>query len=485
MKKLLLSVLTLVLGIVTSFATETTFDFTNPTAYGYDAPAAGGSTYLADGTLKAGNIVITSIKDNNTDTRFFAHSTSGAINLRGYKGSSFSITTTDGEVITGLTFQGSAITTSSMTPDYGTYVSPTWTGEAATLTLTFNSTVQMTGLVVTTQKAGAVSLPTFNPVGGIYYEAQTVEINCATEGATIYYTLDGTTPTTASTEYTAALQVATTTTVSAIAVKGSDVSDVATATYTIESITKAESIAAFFALADATVAEITIPLAVSYQKGSRLYVTDGTSYMQIYGSTGQTYTNGMLIPAGIQGTRTTFNGLNQMSEIIPSSFQAGQDGEEVMPLSIGIQDVTTANQSMYATLTGVTYTAGTGSDGTFTANGSSVASYNQFGITITTEADQLYDVIGIVGVYNNVQFLPISFSKVTGLRDMSANDLIITTDYSAIHINSTENAQVTVYNAVGQTVINTPASAGSTMLQVAPGFYVVKVNGKTTKVLVK
>ena len=35
-----------------------------------------------------------------------------------------------------------------------------------------------------------VAAPTFDPVGGTYYEAQTVTINCVTDDATIYYSLD-------------------------------------------------------------------------------------------------------------------------------------------------------------------------------------------------------------------------------------------------------------------------------------------------------
>ncbi len=76
--------------------------------------------------------------------------------------------------------------------------------------------------------------PTFSPEGGIYTSAQNVTISSDTENATIYYTLDGSDPTTSSIEYTGAIVVDETVTIKAIAVKeGMANSAVASATYTM------------------------------------------------------------------------------------------------------------------------------------------------------------------------------------------------------------------------------------------------------------
>ena len=63
-----------------------------------------------------------------------------------------------------------------------------------------------------------VAKPVITPNGGTFFEAQDVTISCETEGATIYYTTDGTNPSEASTRYTP-FRVNETTTVKAIAVK--------------------------------------------------------------------------------------------------------------------------------------------------------------------------------------------------------------------------------------------------------------------------
>ena len=84
-------------------------------------------------------------------------------------------------------------------------------------------------------KKTSVATPVFSPQEGTYTSAQNVTISCSTDGATIYYTTDGSTPTSSSTEYTGAIPVNSTTTIKAIAVKtGLPDSEVATAIYTID-----------------------------------------------------------------------------------------------------------------------------------------------------------------------------------------------------------------------------------------------------------
>ena len=80
----------------------------------------------------------------------------------------------------------------------------------------------------------AAATPTFSPAPGTYTSVQSVTISDATPGATIYYTTDGTTPTTSSTKYTGSITVSSSEAINAIAVvSGLSNSAVATAAYTL------------------------------------------------------------------------------------------------------------------------------------------------------------------------------------------------------------------------------------------------------------
>ena len=104
----------------------------------------------------------------------------------------------------------------------------------ANITVTTTDGSKTATCAVTVNALEAVATPTFSPAAGSYTGTQSVTISCATDGATIHYTTDGTDPTTSSETYTTAITVSETATIKAIAVKnGMANSAVASATYTI------------------------------------------------------------------------------------------------------------------------------------------------------------------------------------------------------------------------------------------------------------
>lgn len=87
-----------------------------------------------------------------------------------------------------------------------------------------------------TVSEATVVTPTFSPVAGTYNSTQSIAITTATSGATIYYTTDGSTPTTGSTVYSTAISIAASQTIKALGVKsGMTNSAIGTAAYTINS----------------------------------------------------------------------------------------------------------------------------------------------------------------------------------------------------------------------------------------------------------
>ena len=77
------------------------------------------------------------------------------------------------------------------------------------------------------------AIPVASPAAGTYTSTQTVTLTTTTSGATIYYTTDGSTPTTSSAVYSSPLTVASTETINAIASLSGTTSQVGSFAYTI------------------------------------------------------------------------------------------------------------------------------------------------------------------------------------------------------------------------------------------------------------
>lgn len=116
-------------------------------------------------------------------------------------------TTTAGATIY-YTIDGSAPSTSST--QYTGTISLAGNGTAKTIkaiAIKLGMTNSSTGSAAYTINYTAVATPAFSPVAGYYSTAQNISLNTTTSGANIYYTTDGTAPTTSSTVYSAAVHI--------------------------------------------------------------------------------------------------------------------------------------------------------------------------------------------------------------------------------------------------------------------------------------
>lgn len=112
-------------------------------------------------------------------------------------------------------------TTNGTTP---TAASPSYTGP---ITVTTTETIRAIAVASghlnsnvtsdTYTRITQAAMPVFNPSPGTYSSTQQVTISSSTSGTTIYYTTDGSTPTTASTRYIGPVTISTTKTLKAIA----------------------------------------------------------------------------------------------------------------------------------------------------------------------------------------------------------------------------------------------------------------------------
>lgn len=276
--------------------------------------------------------------------------------MRFYSKNTLTFTAPTGYEIKSIVFDAtySTFTSSnlSFTPSGFDGENNTWTGSSETVTLSGPSSgsgyAQFSMITITIGVPSSIATPTFSPAAGTYTETQTVTISCTTDGATIYYTTDGSTPSAENGTQGTSVTVNTSMTLKAIAIKDEESSAVATAEYTINLPTEYASIAAFkeaFTTTSTEVVKITSTLTVVYQNGKYLYVQDATGGLLIYDSNSKvtgTYENGQTI-SNIYGTYTKYKNL---VEFIPDrDLPTPGAGDVVEP--IDITELTTSNYSDY------------------------------------------------------------------------------------------------------------------------------------------
>lgn len=78
-----------------------------------------------------------------------------------------------------------------------------------------------------------------------------------------------------------------------------------------------------------------------------------------------------------------------------------------------------------------------------------------------------------------------SIGKTSSVSSMSAEGVKVVAAEGGVEVVAAEATDVAVYTAAGQLVRQARVAEGSTLVNVAPGFYVVRANGTATKVIVR
>lgn len=183
---------------------------------------------------------------------------------------------------------------------------------SGTLTATCGSVSVNVALSGSVTSMPVVATPTFSLDGGSFLSAQTVSISCTTEGATIYYTTNGTDPTTSSTVYSSPLNITTTTTLKAMAAKaGHQNSAIDSVTYSILTpmdIVNARSLANNeFACVEGIVV---------FVDGRNLHIQDATAGIDLY-LNNNTVPSGLAVGDNVRayGKKTVYKGLVELTNI--------------------------------------------------------------------------------------------------------------------------------------------------------------------------
>lgn len=431
MKKLLLSLLCLV-AFLPAFADELTLDFTGSDATKYGMTRLSGTTqdYNPDPCTLTGTGDVVTVKFSG-NTRLWSNGT-----LRFYKGSSVEFSVPSTYKITKIEFLNSsdkAVTSNFGLPSgaAGTWAAGVWTGDAASVKI--NCTISKSNQEVAKMKitysvaaANTVAEPTFSKAAGSFSESFDLTLSCATEGATIYYTTNGSQPQAVIGDMYAGdpIHISSTTTVKAFAVKsGMTDSGVAEATYTYFN-DKCANIAEWLTKAAAdknNIYTITGDVTVAYNCNTKAdgtgrqytYVQDATGSLLVYGvknsvTAGQTLT-------GLKGDYADFNGLIEMTNSNIAILTPGT-GTAPQPTETAISAITKADMSKYVKVVKATFDP---TAKTATQNGNSIAIYYVDG-SIDTPAAGEYDIEGFVGVNGtNLQLCPTKFTAVAQEANIS------------------------------------------------------------------
>ena len=435
-----------------------------------------------DGTaeFKSGIVTVTSTYTGNIANRFWSQK--GQIQYRTYGDATLTFSVPAGYMIVKIELTPEAVAD--------------WTGEQQSVTLEIGKQT-FTDFVVYYKQVAAdqVLAPTFSLTSGTYEGTQSLSLNCETEGATIYYTMNGGETQT----YADAIELTEGNEYAFVAwaeKDGMTKSSEVTANYTIVTPLVANSIAEFLTLGAAnTDREITLncDLTVTYQGGGNdnnrdLYVKDAAGKgLLIFSYENPLLNNGNIIPAGLKGKLQDYNGLPELVD--PSNFGEVSSGDEVSPEVFTAATITTDDLSKYIALNEVTLTSlDKNKNGTLTdASGDVVIRDNGY-CEYPTDLSKKYDVTAVVAIYKEtIQVYPVEIVEHTSssVNDAVANEFKAVAVANGIEVNVAEAGLVSVYNAAGQLVANVNVAEGATTINVAAGFYIVKAGNNVAKVLVK
>ena len=297
----------------------------------------------------------------------------------------------------------------------------TWTGNSTELVLTTTAQVRVTQIVVTLAEQGDDFVLAPSIAGEVNFLNSTTVTITAEAGLDIYYTLDGTEPTNASTKYTAPFELTETKTVKAIAYDGDKASSVVSKTFTKTALI---GCAEASALASGKVAYMK-PFDVVYvvEGAGYIYIQDETGVALIYDYNLDDQLKAGDHVEGFVGKSSPYNGLPELKpEGVTYDDLTVTPGTAPSPTVVTTVPVA-ADVNKYVQFNGVSFkdavsfTSDNATNVTMLMGETEVTVRNSFKLEAELDADTMYNVVGFVAIYNsNIQiyFLSATESNNTG-----------------------------------------------------------------------
>lgn len=349
----------------------------------------------------------------------------------------------------------------------------TWTGSAVSISFKADKQVQAKTIEVTYDAPDVPScgVPTFSVEGGTYKEAQAIELRAGEGGTQVFYTInDGTEQ-----QYI-----------------GEPIKLEEDGTYKITAYTAANG-----ALAKSTTVTktyvISLPLDVPYILcEDAAWLTDGAKIIFV----GKNLTSGETFGMTSQGTNTyRSQGGVTLSE--DGNFLNDKEAEvrvfsvERSGAKMAFKDVEGylyTNNAKNSIRTKETiaddcyWTVSIGTDNVASVVSSSLTKETDYR-NIKYNASS-YRFAAYNDSYEGKVYIYL-LGSTSSVLSMSSEGVKVFAAEGGVEVVAEEAAEVAVYTAAGQLVRQARVAEGSTLVNVAPGFYVVRANGTATKVIVR
>ncbi|MDR0763364.1 MAG: chitobiase/beta-hexosaminidase C-terminal domain-containing protein, partial [Bacteroidales bacterium] len=328
----------------------------------------------------------------------------------------------------------------------------------------------------------AVATPVINPSDSVFPDSVFVTISTPTSGADIYYTIDGSTPTSSSLLYSGGFYVSTTTTVKAIATKsGEKNSDIAIALYTKRQVATPEIEPYRIEL---FMDSLLITISTATPDAEIYYTVDGsapTTSSLLYGGSGFYINSTKTIKAigvkeGFDNSGIVVATYSKSKVNIPVINPSERNFIDSLLITIS---TTTPDAEIYYTVDG-------------SAPTTSSFLYDSSGFYINST--KTIKAIGVKGGYENSDVVSATFTKSPSSANENLSNAISVKVYpnpvtDFITVESPANSTLLLYNSVGVLVYQ--GVGGNRKLPVASmpsGVYTLKVvsdKGVATQKIVK